>query len=105
MSPGLAPCGFDCTRCPVFTATQNDDSAALARLAADCPSQPGKEGESVRCGGCLGGGDLFHFCSVCAIRACALERNLQACAECADFPCPKGKQIWGGKPPDNKNVL
>lgn len=39
------------------------------------------------CQGCKTG-SLFVNCSVCEIRKCAIERNIDHCVDCGDYPCP-----------------
>lgn len=96
MKEKYAPCGIDCSYCPVYIATQNNDVGARQKLADEYFSQSGEtvDPQVVSCNGCLGEGTPLHYCSICEIRACARDRGLQTCAECADFPCPKGQHIW-----------
>ncbi len=75
MSPHIAPCGFDCTSCPVFKATAADAPAELAALwkvwdPATRPAHP----EALRCRGCLSGtAEQIPFCASCEKRAAALR--------------------------------
>ncbi len=66
--PTIAPCGLDCGLCP--------------RYYTAGPS---------RCPGCAGPGffDKHPGCSF--ITCCVRDRRLEACGECADFPCAKFK--------------
>ena len=34
----------------------------------------------------------------CAVRACAKEKNIEACALCADYPCDKFERFFEGYP-------
>jgi len=64
--PTIAACGLDCGLCP--------------RYYTAGPS---------RCPGCAGPGffDKHPGCSF--ITCCVRDRQLEACGECADFPCAK----------------
>ena len=66
--PTIAACGLDCGLCP--------------RYYTAGPS---------RCPGCAGPGffDKHPGCSF--ITCCVRDRQLEACGECADFPCAKFK--------------
>ena len=56
----IAYCGNDCKKCPLY---QNGCEA-----------------------GCLG--ETCHIaCNGCAVRRCALQRKLENCAQCEEYPC------------------
>jgi thiamine biosynthesis protein ThiC len=90
----IAYCGLVCSECPAYIATQADDRAALERVAAQWRKQfnaPQITADSVICDGCLGdnGGRLSGYCSMCEIRACAVEQDVANCAHCAEYACEK----------------
>jgi hypothetical protein len=66
--PTIGVCGLDCGLCPRYYTL----------------------GQS-RCPGC-GGPDFFNKHPSCSfITCCVKKKNLEVCAECSDFPCPKFK--------------
>ncbi len=66
--PTIGVCGLDCGLCP--------------RYYTVGPS---------RCPGCAGR-DFFNKHPSCSfITCCVKKRNLEACGQCPDFPCPKFK--------------
>lgn len=66
--PTIGACGLDCGLCP--------------RYYTEGPS---------RCPGCAGP-DFFNKHPSCSfITCCVKKKNLEVCAECVDFPCPKFK--------------
>lgn len=90
----IAYCGLNCSECPAYLATQADDLAALERVAAEWRvafNAPEITAAGIACDGCLTsiGGRLSGYCSMCEIRACAIERNVVNCAYCADYGCEK----------------
>ena len=91
MSNLIAFCGLDCAQCEAYQATQAGDSAWQERLLEKWRvdyAAPGMTLEAVTCDGCRGprtGG----YCAECPVRACALERGLQTCADCPDYGCEK----------------
>jgi len=90
----IAYCGLNCAGCPAFVATQSGDPAALERVAAEWRvafNAPEMTAESIICDGCLASidGRLAGYCSMCEIRACAIERGVVNCAFCDDFGCAK----------------
>ena len=92
MSAIVAHCGFRCDQCPAFikiSRTKNDRIAAAAGWAKffNLKVKP----ESLRCKGCLAGvcAGFDYPSENCRIRLCAIERKLENCAGCADYPCEK----------------
>ncbi len=85
-----AYCGLDCSSCPTFVATQNDDDAARAQTAAYYSEKFGFDlkPEEINCDGCKSeGGKLIGYCRLCDIRRCCSGRGLDNCAICSDQPC------------------
>ncbi len=83
-------CGLDCSACPAYIATQNDDMEGLAKVAADWSKQFGMEipTETVICDGCKADtGRLCGYCSMCAVRGCASGREFVTCAHCDGYVC------------------
>jgi hypothetical protein len=96
MEKMIAYCGLICTDCPAYVATQADDREALEQVAAQWReqfNQPDITADAVICDGCLGAGRLSGYCSICEIRACAVERlgllPPVNCAHCDDYACQK----------------
>lgn len=89
MEKMVAYCGLVCTDCPAYVATQASDQDALERTAAMWREQfnaPEITADSIVCDGCsTTDGRLSGYCSMCEIRACALERSLGTCAPCAEY--------------------
>jgi len=87
----VAYCGIVCNECPAYIATQANDPAAVARVAAQWREEfnnPIITAEDVPCEGCPGETELkCAHCAECDIRACAEEKRLGTCADCADYPC------------------
>lgn len=86
----LAYCGFDCGKCPIFIATENNDAALKIELANKF-STPERimEPAEIECTGCRSDLKSIHeFCSRCEFRLCAREKKLTCCGECSHYPCP-----------------
>jgi hypothetical protein len=86
----LAPCGLYCGACRIFQATQEDDRSFLVRLARitarRLPALSPLGPDALLCDGCLSTRRAAH-CRECSIRACAEQRGLEGCHQCAAFPC------------------
>ena len=108
MDKMIAYCGLVCTDCPAYTATQENDQAALERVAAQWREEynaPDITVESVICDGCLTkGGRKCSHCSECEVRACGVARGVVNCAHCSDYACEKLESFFGFVP-DAQAVL
>jgi hypothetical protein len=78
----LSPCGMYCSVCAVKSADQYNDQNLKAILASVFVTSP----ENVACDGCMSE-NTFQFAKTCSIRACAIEKSLEGCYQCDDFPC------------------
>ena len=86
----IAPCGFRCDRCLAFAANAKTHADRVRGSAAwakyyhlQVPPQ------RMQCHGCAGGKveGLQFPDPKCEIRPCVLERGIETCADCRDYPC------------------
>ncbi|MBP7738891.1 MAG: DUF3795 domain-containing protein [Spirochaetes bacterium] len=85
-------CGMECSGCPAYLATQQNDDAARARVAAMWSKMFHAEikPSDINCDGCLSGsGRLFGHCNKCEVRLCGMDKKLGTCAECGSYSCAK----------------
>lgn len=74
-------CGIYCGACDTLAANEN---GKLWKLARDWNRSP----EDLRCHGCKS--DVRSiYCANCAMRACAVEKDVEFCFECGEYPCEK----------------
>jgi hypothetical protein len=84
----LAFCGNDCNLCPRYIATQSSNVERLKEIAEiwkiagwrDVVVSP----EEMVCHGC----SSIDWCRY-GIRECALEKRVDNCGTCGDYPCEK----------------
>ena len=91
LEPHIAYCGLDCSGCDVYRATAwNDDGlrADYARQVFDKFRIEVKPA-SVNCYGCRDERPKSGYCAWCEVRGCAIERGLENCAHCDEYPCGK----------------
>lgn len=88
----LAFCGIDCTDCDAFKATQQNNDVKRKEIAASWSKEFGHEikpGE-INCDGCLTEvGRHINYCSMCEIRKCGIEKEVENCAYCKEYKCDK----------------
>ena len=90
MNKMLGRCGYRCDLC----AARSDDPAVRQRLVDGWRKYLGHQmysAENVRCDGCMNDGRLAD--KNCPIRPCAIEKDVQNCAYCDEFPCDKLKDF------------
>ncbi len=90
----IAYCGLACDTCPIHLATLETDSrkqrsmrVSIARLCRDLYGMDLRAADITDCDGCRIDGRLFVGCRDCDIRDCAMDRGLESCAFCEDYPC------------------
>jgi len=100
----MAACGIDCAEFGSYKATMNQDMESAAQLI-DWYRGMGWIGEnegaeavmklSPLCKGCWDPMDecFFKGCANCILRNCCVEKQLDHCGECADFPCAQYKEF------------
>jgi hypothetical protein len=89
MAEMIAYCGLVCSKCPGYLATKDDDDEARRKIAAEWSKQFNSDikPEHINCDGCAAEGRHIPYCDVCEIRRCGVERHVENCAHCADYPC------------------
>lgn len=80
----IAPCGLYCGVCGIFRATVDNDQGLKEKLSRAY----GTKVEDINCSGCLSD-NVFPYCRVCPVKACAQGKRLEGCHRCSDFPCDK----------------
>lgn len=90
MSKQIAYCGINCSKCPAYIATQNNNRKKLGNLANEWSTERMKfQAEDLLCDGCHSSNRIFVWCKSCDIRKCAIEQGLKNCAYCSGYPCAK----------------
>ena len=93
----LGYCGINCETCPAYQGTVTS-SLELLTKAADGDESKAKEWA---CLGCTPASQPFlsTYCGGCAVRGCAVERDVTNCAACADYDsCDKIREFMGTEP-------
>jgi hypothetical protein len=86
----IAFCGLECSACPGYIATRNDDDEARAKIAEEWSKAYNSDikPEYVNCDGCTDmEGRHIGYCFECKVRKCASARGVENCAHCENYPC------------------
>ena len=109
MNKYIAYCGLDCEACEARIATVNNDDALRRKVAASWSELNGVEitPEMINCVGCRIDGVKTPYCeSLCPIRACAREKELETCGACPEMnTCEKLGAITQNNAEALKNLL
>ncbi|HUI31543.1 MAG TPA: DUF3795 domain-containing protein [Candidatus Acidoferrales bacterium] len=92
MAEIISRCGFRCDQCPAFKGNNNTPADQIKTAAGwsrffGLKMSPDK----IICNGCLSNECVGHDLpdSECPIKPCVLERGMNTCADCFDYPCEK----------------
>lgn len=74
-------CGLVCSDCGAFIATEENSDKKRREVAAVWSKEYGRELRpgDINCEGCLSSeGQVFSYCTVCEIRKCGMEREIDS---------------------------
>ena len=94
VSEELSYCGYRCDLC----AARSDDAGLRQQMVDLWRKYLGHQNytaENVRCNGCRAGGLLAD--KGCPVRPCAIEKGVETCAHCDEYPCDKLKPLLGSR--------
>ena len=111
----LAACGLDCNECSSYKVTMAQDLKAAEKMLPWFRSQgligENEGAESVVkkapfCTGCWNIADDCYWvgCNNCSFRNCYIEKQINHCGECNDYPCEK-YDGWADKNEVYKNAM
>ena len=97
-------CGLTCRDCAIYLATREPDREKQYKIreniAQEIKKYYGEEinPEDVRdCDGCkTEGGRMFS--TGCPMRICAIEKGIESCAHCDDYPCKDLENLFSTDP-------
>ncbi len=78
-----APCGLDCFNCELYEGNITEDMKQ--QFAAKIQKDP----EEVACKGCRQQQGCRHLGQPCETLRCVVDKGLEFCFECEEFPCVK----------------
>ena len=102
MDKMIAYCGLICTDCSSYIATQKNDLEAKEAEVVKWREMFNKassdieiDTDFVTCDGCLAFEvKLSGHCSVCDVRNCGIEKKVENCGYCKEYPCPKIEKLF-----------
>jgi len=93
-------CGLNCGACPIGLANETNNTDAIEQMAKDWEA----EISDLKCSGCKTELTAI-FCTSCAMRICAREKQLEFCYQCDEYPCEKITEFRNDKAPHHSAVF
>jgi len=75
-------CGIYCGACSIAMYGKTGHADRFATCLGSVPR------EELICGGCKSD-NVYAGCSICSLRDCAREKNVEHCIDCTDYPCAR----------------
>lgn len=97
----LAYCGLYCPQCSFRAANETGSREHFADAPERYAQLTQKPLEELACPGCKGD----NICGDCAMKDCAVEKGLEVCADCDEFPCDKLTAFGGDGAPHHAGAL
>jgi len=95
----IAYCGINCSKCPAYVATQNNDIKAIKELSKKWSTETMIfKPKDIYCDGCNAETRIFYWCTQCNIRICCKEKEIENCAYCDKFVCDTLKNSYERNP-------
>jgi hypothetical protein len=94
--------------CPAYLAYINDDDELRAKTAPEWSKMFGGtfKPEDINCSGCTDiDGVQVRYCSQCPVRLCGIQKAVENCAHCDQYPCKKLQDHFKIVAPGAKNTL
>jgi len=98
----MAYCGLLCDSCPVHLATLEEDESrqralrkAIAGHIREHYGMDVQPEDITDCDGCRAAtGRIYSGCLNCGIKKCTIEKHIESCAFCSDYPCDKLRNLF-----------
>lgn len=99
-------CGLICSECPAYIACITNDQKLRENTAKEWSEiyQAEIPADSINCTGCRQQGVKIGHCSECKIRLCAINRKIETCCECSDYPCAILQEFFEHVPEAKQNL-
>jgi hypothetical protein len=105
MEEQLAYCGLICRTCQIYLATNEPDEEKKYKMKVEIAREIEKhydqecEAEDVGdCDGCKTEGGRLFCNNDCPMRICAVEKGIENCAHCDDYPCEALEKLFSTDP-------
>jgi hypothetical protein len=105
MEENLAYCGLICQTCQIYLATREPDKEKQYKMRVDIAQEIKKyygmetKPEDVHdCDGCKTEGGRLFSNNDCPMRICAIEKGIESCAHCDDYPCEELDNLFTTDP-------
>jgi hypothetical protein len=95
----ISYCGLFCGACSFKIAYETQNQEHINHMPSVYDHLKGRELEN--CPGCR----LEHKCGECEIRDCAVEKKIDYCFQCIDYPCQLINEFSNDGKPHHKEII
>ncbi len=83
-------CGHDCSKCVTYIATKTNNDGLRRQSQTFYKEQFGMDIplEKIQCAGGKSK-NVFELCKDCPFIQCCVERGVEMCSKCPEYPCEK----------------
>lgn len=106
MEKKYGSCGLICSECPANIAYITNDQKLREKTAKEWSEiyQAEIPANAINCTGCRQQGVKIGHCSECKIRLCAIQREIETCRECSEYPCEILQEFFVHVPEAKQNL-
>ena len=112
MDEVISYCGLSCRTCPIYLASKETNEInkkeMINGIIRECKEHYGIEynfEDINECDGCKSlSGRIFSGCLKCTVRACAIQKGVENCVYCEDYPCDNLNELFEAAPEAKKSL-
>ena len=101
----VGSCGIYCGKCRIYIASMSSDARLKSSLAAELSKTRGRKlgPDDIHCWGCWSN-NRNCWGKKCEFRKCAMDKGLDFCYKCLEFPCQGLVEFYDRHPEARDNL-
>lgn len=102
----VGSCGMYCGKCDIYVASTSSDTKLKANLAAKLSRVKGRKlgPDDIHCWGCWSN-NRNCWGKKCEFRRCAMDKGIDFCYQCMEFPCHGLTEFYNSRPEARENLV
>jgi len=101
----IAYCGINCTTCPLYMATMNNDALMKQEISLKWGKLYNRliDIKDMECYGCKSS-KKFCLSNECNITTCNISKGIETCSQCSTYPCERINKFYEWQENNDTNV-
>jgi hypothetical protein len=88
MKDNYVYCGFNCSKCPIYLSTLENDNNNFIKTLINCNMKFNPDNiNNYKCLGCNSNKYINEYCRHCYIKSCCIKKEIENCGFCDKYPC------------------